>query len=147
MEILLIRDVENLGRRGDVVNVAKGYYRNHLGPQGFAVLATEGNRRRVAEELRVFALRDRKNVDAARGLAERAAGTVLTIPAQAGEEGRLYGSVNVAAIVRELEGRGLPVEARMVRLAEPIKQLGEYDVELALHGEVTTTIKVNVVPE
>ncbi|MBN2171902.1 MAG: 50S ribosomal protein L9 [Candidatus Krumholzibacteriota bacterium] len=147
MEILLIRDVKDLGRRGDVVNVAKGHYRNYLGPQGFAVLATAGNKRRVDEELRVHGLRDRKNADAARGLASRLAGTVLTIAAQAGEEGRLYGSVNVAAIVKELEGKGLPVEARMIRLAEPIKQLGEYDVELALHGEVTAAIKVNVVQE
>jgi len=147
MEILLIRDVKDLGKRGDVVNVAKGHYRNYLGPQGFAVLATEGNKRRVDEELRVHVLRDRKNVDAARGLADRLTGTALTIVAQAGDEGKLYGSVNVAAIVKELEGKGLAVEARMVQLEEPIKQLGEYDVVLALHGDVTATIKVNVVQE
>ena len=102
MEILLIRDVENLGQRGELVNVAKGYFRNYLNPQGLAVLATEGNKRRLSEEASRLQRRDKKTLGAAQVLAEKLGGQQLVFKVQANEEGHLYGSVteqNIAKVV------------------------------------------------
>ncbi len=149
MEILLTQDVDNLGKRGDNVNVAKGYYRNFLNPRGMAVLATDGNRRALAEEDRVRARKDRKNVVAAEEIATIVNGVSLSFQVQTNEEGHLYGSVTEQNIAKELQGKGYKVDAGQVDLDEHIKELGEYDVTLKLHrGQgVEATIKVVVEKE
>lgn len=147
MEILLIQDVENLGKRGDRINVAKGYYRNYLGPQGKAILANEGNLRRLAEEDAMLARRDKKFIASASAIAEKVNGQRLVFKVQANEEGHLYGSVTEQAIAKELEEKGYKVDARHVQLEQHIKELGEYQVNLALHREVEASVMVSVVRE
>lgn len=149
MEILLTQDVDNLGKRGESVNVAKGYYRNFLNPRGLAVLATDGNRRAMAEEDRVRARKDRKYVVAAEEVANVVNGVSLSFKVQTNEEGHLYGSVTEANIAKELKAKGYNVEAGQVDLDEHIKELGEFDVTLKLHrGQgVEATIKVVVEQE
>lgn len=149
MEILLKENVESLGKRGDRVNVAKGYFRNYLSPRGLAVLATEGNLRALAEESRIRARKDRKHVAAAQELRGRLDGLRLQFKGQITEDGRLYGSVNAQAIARELEGRGFAIEPGQIELAEHLKELGEHAVVVRLHrGEgVEATLRVTVAAE
>ncbi len=149
MEILLIKNVESLGKRGDRVNVAKGYFRNFLKPRGMALLATDGNQRALVEENRVRSRKDRKYVVAAEEIKGLLDGVSLTFKVQTNDEGHLYGSVSESNIAKELQGKGFQVETSMVDIAEPIKELGEYDVTMKLHrGQgVETTIKVVVEQE
>ncbi len=149
MEILLIQDVESLGKRGDLVNVAKGYYRNFLGPKGMAILASEGNRRRLADEDKVHARKDRKNVVAAEALKEGIDGVNLEFKMQVTEEGHLYGSVSEQMIAKELKAKDWRVDASQIALDEHIKELGEYEVKVVLHrGQgVEAAIKVKVIGE
>ncbi len=146
MEILLTANVENLGKRGDRVNVAKGYFRNYLSPHGLAVYATDGNQRALAEENRVRSRKDRKHVAAAQELRGRLDGLRLEFKGQTTEEGHLYGSVNAQAIAKELQGRGFAIEPGQIDLAEQIKELGEYAILVKLHrGQgVEATIQVTV---
>lgn len=149
MEILLIKDVESLGSRGARVNVAKGYFRNYLFPRGLAVLATDGNLRKLAEQDKVHARKDKKNVVAAAAVKNGIDGLILEFSAQVNEEGHLYGSVNEQAIAKKLQDRGFKVETGMVEMAEHIKELGEHEVSIALHrGQgITATVKVVVKQE
>ena len=147
MEILLVQDVENLGKRGDLVTVAKGYYRNFLGPKSMALVATEGNRRMFAEQEKVRARRDVKHVAAAEGLAAKIDGLKFKIAMQANEEGHLYGSVSEQTVVKLLADKKLEIDTRHVRMESHIKELGDYEIEIALHGDVKAGIKVKVVQE
>lgn len=147
MKIVLREDVENLGRRGDVLQVADGYARNFLIPKRLALLATGENLHRV-EKARERADRQRRQErDEAARTAERMRGLSLTIVKKAGEEETLYGSVTSAEIAAALEKEGIPIDKRRVRLEEPIKSLGIYSVPVDLHPEVTGEVKVWVVKE
>ena len=149
MEVILLQHVEGLGDRGDIVSVARGYFRNYLSPQGLAVLATEGQKRRLEEEERVSALRKKKHTDLAGRAAEEINGVELSFPMKVGEDGQLYGSVTALMIAQELGKRGKKVPSQDVLLEEPIKALTEepMDVTLRFPHEVTAVIKVSVVPE
>jgi large subunit ribosomal protein L9 len=145
VELILREDVASLGNAGDVVRVKPGFARNYLIPQGKAILATEGSVRALEHHRRVVAekvARELKTLDAERA---RIAGTVIEIAAQAGEEGRLFGSVTAAQIAERLAERGFAIDRRKIALAEPLKQLGEYDVTVRLHRQVEAAIKVKVV--
>lgn len=146
MEILLKENVENLGKRGDRVNVAKGYFRNFLLPRGLAVFATDGNQRALAEENRVRTRKDRKFVTAAQEMKARLDGVHLEFKGQTTEDGHLYGSVNAQAIAKELQGRGFAIEPGQVELDEHIKDLGDHAVLVKLHrGQgVEATIRITV---
>ena len=149
MEIILLQHVEGLGDRGDVVNVARGYFRNFLGPKGLAAMATEGQKRRLAEEERVGALRKKKHMDLAGRAAEEMTGVELSFPMKVGEDGQLYGSVTALMIAQELGKLGKKIPSTDVLLKEPIKELTEepLDVTLRFPHEVAAVIKVNVVSE
>jgi large subunit ribosomal protein L9 len=147
VQVILKKDVADLGHAGDLVTVKPGYARNYLIPQGMAFLATEGNLRRFEEERRQIeqaAERDREN---ASEMAGRLEGQSLTFKVRAGEEGRLFGSVTSADIADSLAAEGLDVDRRIIRLEDPIKELGVYDVTIRLHADVEPTIKVWVVAE
>lgn len=147
VQVILKKDVADLGHAGDLVTVKPGYARNYLIPQGMAFLATEGNLRRFEEERRQIeqaAERDREN---ASQMAGRLEGQSLTFKVRAGEEGRLFGSVTSADIADSLAAEGLEVDRRIIRLEDPIKELGVYDVTIRLHADVEPTIKVWVVAE
>lgn len=146
-DVILRKDMENLGEAGELVSVKPGYARNYLIPQGLALLATEGNRRRFEEERRQAARSAARELEKAEELATGIEGHSLTFTVKAGEEGRLYGSVTAADIADALLAEGLSVDRRLVELDEPIKELGVYRVPVRLHAEVRPEVKIWVVAE
>lgn len=147
MKVILRRDVDNLGERGQVVNVAAGYARNYLVPKGFAMAATPGNIRSLELEKNVWEAREVKEVGEAQAFADRLAAVELTIAKKAGESETLYGSVTTSEIGEMLATKGFEVDRRKIQLGEPIKALGEYTIPVKLHRQVTAEIKLNVVAE
>ena len=147
MEVILRDHVDNLGRRGEIVKVADGYARNYLLPRKLALLATEGNKKQVERERAKFEAReaeDRMVVDA---LAARLAAVEIVIARRVGETDALYGSVTTSDIAEALTAKGFDVDRRKIQLAEPIKKVGDVNVPVKLHRDVTATIKVQVVAE
>jgi large subunit ribosomal protein L9 len=147
MEIILREEIESLGHPGDVVNVAPGYARNFLLPQGKALAATEANKK-IIEQVRQAHLRKEAKLAAdAQDLAKLMSAVVVTIHQRAGEEDVLFGSVTAQDIANALEKQGYHIDRKKVHLDEPIKKLGEYKVSLRLHREVSMDLPVNVVKE
>jgi len=145
VQVILSEDVPNLGEAGDVVSVKPGYARNYLLPQGKAIAATEASVKQLEHQKRVIAekvARERKRLEGERARFE---GQVIEITAQAGEEGRLFGSVTAAMIADALAERGLEVDRRRIALAEPIKEVGEHAVVIKLHRDIQATVTVKVV--
>jgi len=147
VEVILRRDVLDLGQAGELVQVRPGFARNYLIPQGLALLATEGNRRRFDDERRkIEQSGERERADAS-ALAEQIEEQTLTFGVRAGEEGRLFGSVTTADIAEALEKAGVRIDRRVIRLDEPIKELGAYTIPIRLHPDVQPELKVQVVTE
>jgi large subunit ribosomal protein L9 len=136
MEVILREHVENLGQRGDVVKVASGYARNYLLPRKLALTVTDGNRKQIERERKV-----------AEAVAARLAAVEIVIARRVGGTEALYGSVTSADIAESLAARGFEIERRKIQLADPIKQLGEFQVPIRLHREVTANVKVVVAKE
>jgi len=148
MEVILLQRVEHLGQLGDRVTVKPGYGRNFLIPKGKATEATSANierfeaRRAELEAAAADALAD------ANTRAEQLSQVVVTLAVKAGNEGRLFGSVGPADIASAVTTTGITVNKREVRLPEgPIRQLGEYAVDVVLHSDVQTQIRVNIIAE
>ena len=145
MEVILKEDVANLGHRGDVVKVADGYGRNFLLPRKLALQATLANKA-VIEQMKAAAARRSATEKAqAEALVTRLEPLVLTFTRKSGESGQLFGSVTPSDIASELEARGFEVDRRKIQLNEPIKSLGNFNVAVKLHREVTAHLKVQVV--
>jgi large subunit ribosomal protein L9 len=144
MEVLLCEDVENLGHRGQVVRVRAGYGRNYLLPRGLAREATASNKRMIEEQKRLLARREERERASADRLASELDGLELLFLRRAGEHGVLYGSVTALDIAAQLKERGYEIERRKINLREPIKEIGDYQVQIKLHREITPTIKVQV---
>jgi large subunit ribosomal protein L9 len=147
MEVILREHVDNLGRRGEVVKVADGYARNYLLPRKLALLATEGNKKQIEREKVKFEAKEAEERGAAESIAQRMANVEIEISRKVGETEALYGSVTTADIAEALGARGFEIDRRKVQLHEPIKKLGEFDIPVKLHREVTTHVKVRVVAE
>ena len=146
MEVILREHVDNLGRRGDVVKVADGYARNFLLPRKLALPVTEENRKRIDRERKVVEAREAEEKQAAEAIAVRITGLDLPFERRVGENDTLYGSVTSADVAEALQAQGFDVDKRKVALHEPLKQLGEFDVPVKIHREVTAHVKVRVVP-
>lgn len=147
-EAILLQDVEQLGERGSVVDVSKGYLRNFLVPRGLAQPATRGALQDARRRLEASERVQRESAQRAQESAGLLNRTVLTISQQAGEDGRLFGSVttqDVADAVRE--ARGLRVDRRRVHLEEPIRNVGTYMVVVEVADGVTATVKTMVVAQ
>ncbi len=147
MKVILQQDVHNLGRLGDIVKVREGYARNFLVPRGLAVMADEGNVRRLEHQKRVAAARAARLLADARALADRIGQTAVSIKVQAGEEGKLFGAVTNRDIAEAMAAEGVDVDRRQVELAEPIKQIGVFTVPVRLHADVTGNVKVYVIQQ
>lgn len=147
MKVILREDVEKLGKAGEIVKVADGYGRNFLIPKQLAVPADIRNVRTLEHDKRVIEARAKKTRKTAESLAEKIAAVSLTLPARAGEEGKLFGAITSRDIALALEKAGVPVDRKLVLLAEPIKQLGDYKVKVKLGAEIVPEISVSVVPE
>jgi large subunit ribosomal protein L9 len=147
-QAVLTADVENLGPRGTVVSVSKGYLRNYLIPRGLAQPATQGLIAEAEAMAAAAQVAQEEAVGEARELADLLGNTTLTIPAQAGEDGRLYGSVTAQEIADAItEARGVQVDRRKIVLAEPIRETGSYEVEVGLDGGEKATVKTIVVEQ
>ena len=146
MKVILKEDMSNLGAAGDVVDVKAGYARNYLIPQGLAYLASAGNIRRLEDERKRGEERSRKDFLEARRRASQLEGVSITFQARAGEEGKLFGSVTNGDVADRLKEKGLDfdLDRRWVQLDEPIKSVGEYQVPVRLHADVTVPIEVRV---
>jgi large subunit ribosomal protein L9 len=147
MEVILRQHVDNLGRRGEIVKVADGYARNYLLPRKLALVATDGNKKQIERERSKFEAQEAEEQKIASALGERLAGVEVEIARKVGETEALYGSVTSADIADALKAKGFTIDRKKLGLHEPIKKLGEYDVPLKLHREVTTNVKVKVVAE
>jgi large subunit ribosomal protein L9 len=147
MRIVLREDVENLGRRGEVVKVADGYARNFLLPKGKALPASEGNLKTIEREKRRFIVRQAKDRQEAEEVARRIAGISCTIVRKVGENDALYGSVTAGDVAEHLAREGISIDKRRIQIDEPIKSLGIYTVPVRLHPEVSAEVKVWVVKE
>jgi large subunit ribosomal protein L9 len=147
MDVILREHVDNLGRRGDVVKVADGYARNYLLPRKLALPATDGNKQHVARERRIVEAREAEEKGRAEAIAARLATVPVTIARRVGDTEQLYGSVTAADITEFLKEKGFEIDRRKLILPEPLKSLGEHDVPLKLHREVTVTLKVTVMKE
>ena len=147
MEGLLKEDVPKLGHRGEVVKVAEGYGRNYLLPHKLAIEATTANRA-VIEQMKQSAVRKTAvEKTAADALAQQLDGTALSFHRKVGEKDHLFGSVTTSDIAEALERKGFNIDRRKLQLNEPIKSLGEFEVPVRLHRDVTSKIKVTVEKE
>ncbi len=148
MKVLLLEDVENLGFRGEIVQVKDGYARNYLIPRGLAKAVTPSVLKAWEEERRQKRRKLERERKAAETLARKVDGTVLTFTLRVGPEGKAFGSVTSADIVEALAAQGIEGLSRgMVRLRTPLRDMGRHEVILRLYPEVSATVVVEIRPE
>lgn len=147
MKVILRQDMDPLGLEGDLVDVAVGYARNYLIPKGFALEANTQNMKMMEMQRKKIETRRIKAKESAEKIMEQLSDVVIQINQKVGEEERLYGSVTSMDIAQEMEKKGIHVDRRKIILDRPIKNLGEFDVPIKLHPEVTGSIKIVVTPE
>src|SRR5471032_1285140 len=147
MEVILREHVDNLGRRGDLVKVTDGYARNYLLPRKLALLATEGNKKVIEREKVKFDVKEAEEQKVAQAVADRLSAVEVEIARRVGETDALFGSVTNADIAEALAAKGFDIDRRTIALHEPIKRLGEFEVRVKLHRNVTVTLKVKVSAE
>jgi large subunit ribosomal protein L9 len=147
MKLILTSDVEELGKRGDVVDVAEGYARNFLLPRKKAVKANEGALAQ-AEAIREARIEsDRKAKEDAERLATQLVGSRVVIAAQAGDEGQLYGSISPADVVEGVKRfTGIELDRGTLEIAKPIKAIGLHEIHIKLHPEVEFPLTLDVIP-
>jgi large subunit ribosomal protein L9 len=146
MKLILKQEVAGLGGPGDIVEVRDGYGRNYLVPQGLAIAATRGAEKEAAMIRRGRDVREIRDRSQAQEVAARLGALSVTLPARAGGEGRLFGSVTAADIAEAVTSAGGPsLDRRRIELSGPIKTLGTHRVTVRLHPEVTATVDVEVV--
>ena len=144
MEVILIQDVANLGYKNDIVKVRDGYGRNYLIPNQFAVIANDSNRKQLAENLKQQAHKLAKQLADAQALAEKLAATVITLPAKANEDGKIFGAITTAQLAEALKAQGFDIDKKIITV-ENVKELGEALAIAKLHREVKAQIKLNIV--
>lgn len=147
MKVILRKNFDQLGKIGDLVDVKDGYARNFLLPRQVAYIATKGNIRALEEEKQQLAKKEVKELDAAKVLATELENVSITIPVKVGEEDKIFGSVTSQMISEALKEKSYEIDKRKIDLAEPIKALGIYTVNVKLHNEVTANVKTWVVRE
>ena len=147
MEIILREDIDKLGQRGQVVKVAAGYARNFLLPRKLAVAANEANKKIVEQERQAHLRREAKQVSEAQDLGKLMAAVSVTIRQKAGENDQLFGSVTAQDVAVALEKLGYTIDRKKVQLEEPIKMLGDFQVSVRLHKDVSIDIPVHVVKD
>ena len=144
MQIILQEDVEKVGTRGQLVEVREGYARNFLLPKKLALEATPGNLKRLEKMRAAFAKKTAVEKESSQKLAELLASVSLTLSRKAGENDQLFGSVTSGDISEALAAQGYNIEKRKIVLTDPIKLVGEYDIPVKLHREVSATVKLTV---
>jgi len=146
IEVILKEHVEHLGRRGEVVKVAPGYARNYLLPRKLALAVTDENKRQIARERVKAEAKDTEELQAAQALAARIEAVELAIARRVGEHQTLYGSVTSSDLAEALAQRQLEIDRRKIHLPDALKSLGDHQVPVKLHRDVTAQLKVKIVP-
>lgn len=148
MEIILLKDIDKVGDKHDVVSVKAGYARNYLIPQGFAVVANNPNKAKLAEMIRLEEEEQSKMLDHYKAIAEQLKGVSLQIGAKTGTSGKIFGSVTNVQLAQALkEQHGIEIERKRIVLPEEIKTLGAYEADVELHKQVKAKVKFEVVAE
>jgi large subunit ribosomal protein L9 len=148
VKVVLRDDVENIGRKGDLIEVTDGFARNFLVPRGLAMKATKGVVQQAEAMRRNREARDARDREAAQALADQLTGKRIELRARAGEGGRLFGSVTSADVADAVRAQtGVELDRRKTQLAEPLKELGTVEVPVKLHADVEVILTVDVVPE
>jgi large subunit ribosomal protein L9 len=147
MKLILTKQVEDLGNKGDVVDVADGYARNYLVPKKFAVKASDGALKQ-AEAMRVSREEgERRALDEAKQLSETLTGTRVVVAARAGDTGNLFGSIGAADVAEAIvKFTGVEIDRKIVDISEPIKEIGLHEVSLTPHPEVSIAVTLDVIP-
>jgi large subunit ribosomal protein L9 len=146
VKLILRADVERVGKKGDIIDVADGYARNFLLPQGLALKATPGAANQASAMRRARDIKDAKEREAGEQIARQLVPAVIKIPARAGSEGRLFGSITAADVVEAVkEQTGIELDRRRLHLDEPIKTLGVHEVPVRLHADVQFRVTVEAV--
>jgi large subunit ribosomal protein L9 len=146
MQVILRSDYETLGKIGDVITVKPGYARNFLIPRGIAYSANKSNLARLEQDRKVLQMRDLKERRKAGDVYAQINGLRLLKAMQVGEEDRMFGAVTSSDIAELVKERGIDIDRRKIQLDEPIKHLGEFQIPVKLHREVTAMLVVDVVP-
>lgn len=144
MKVILIQDVRDLGQKGELKEVSPGYARNYLIPKGIAVEATEGQLRAFNANKEIISRKSANEEKTAREIAARLSGKAFAIKVKAGESGRLFGSVTSADVAGVLEKDGFKIDKKKIELTEPIKELGEFQIQVKLHPEVRVPIQITI---
>jgi len=144
MKVILQKDIENLGDAGDIKEVAAGYARNYLLPKKMVILANEKSKKAIEHQEKIVKIKKLKRKKQNETLAEKISGSDLVLNVKVGEEGKLFGSVTSIDIAKKLKEMGYEIDKRRIILAEPIKNIGEYQVEIKLDEGLTTTVNVFV---
>ena len=146
IQLMLIQNVEFLGRAGDVVEVKNGYANNYLLPEGLAIVSTDHHKRMVEKHKAKLVELEKMRLSDLRALADKIGKQSINVEANATDEGHLYGSVGGVEIAAALRQLGLPVTEEQIKLAGPLRELGLYTVKVQLHADIVTDLKVWVVP-
>lgn len=145
MEVILTKDVENVGKAGSVIKVSDGYARNFLFPKKLAMQATPGNVKELAAQQEAKKRQDEAQKQKAQALKERVEKLSLTIPVLTQDKEKLYGSIGPLELERALNDEGIEIDKTAFLIEEPIKDLGIYEVPVKLHADVTAKLKVWIV--
>jgi len=145
MELLLRQDVEKLGKRGDLVNVSPGYARNYLIPRGFAAKATADNRRQLEAQRQADERREEAKIQDLVNTAKKIQSTSVTVAAPASAEGHLFGSVTAEQIAQAFQADGMPIEAKMIQLDSPLRELGVFTITVKITAETKAVTRVWIV--
>ena len=145
MEVILTQDVDNVGNAGEVVKVKAGYGRNYLLPRGFALAATRGNMAQLEHHKRTIAAAQAKRRSEIEAKAKQLEGVSVAIPRAVGEGDKLFGSVTNKDIAEALAGQNIEIDRKLIKLADPIKEVGAHEVEIRFSADVKVALKVTVV--
>lgn len=144
MRVILQKDIPNLGEAGDIKDVTKGYARNFLLPRKLVILASEGSKQALQHQQKLIEIKKEKRKKQQEKLLDALSNLELSIPAYAGEEGKLFGSITSMDVAKKLAELGYEIDKRKIQIADPIKQLGEYTVAIKLDDGMAAEVKINV---
>lgn len=147
MKVVLKDDIKNVGKMGQIVDVADGYARNYLVPRGLAVEANIKNLKSLEHEKKIIQEKAKKIKNSSQTLSDKISTMTLVIKAKAGDEGKLFGAVTSMDIAELLKNEGIEMDKKKIFLDEPIKRLGSYSVNIKIHPEISTHLNIQVVEE
>ncbi|SHF03169.1 large subunit ribosomal protein L9 [Thermoanaerobacter uzonensis DSM 18761] len=147
MKVILVKDVKNVGKAGEIINVSDGYGRNYLLPRGLAIEATESNIKVLNEKKKAEEKKRQQELEEAKKLAQDLSNISLVLKVKAGENGKLFGSVTSKDVEEALKEKGFDIDKKKISFDETVKTTGTYYVDIKLYQGVTAKVKVDVVAE